>query len=98
VAGARPRAWALTVSGMLAQVGGEPERATARLTESLAWWEQTGESYGRAFADMLLGGVYVSEGRYAEAAPHFAANEAVFRETGHEDDYAITRFHRGLLA
>jgi predicted ATPase/DNA-binding CsgD family transcriptional regulator len=98
VAGARPRAWALTVSGMLAQVSGEPARATARLTESLSWWEQTGESYGRAFAEMILGGVYVSEGRYEEAAPHFAANEAVFRETGHEEDVAITRFHLGLLA
>jgi DNA-binding CsgD family transcriptional regulator len=95
---ARPRAWALTVSGMLAQVGGDPERATARLTESLPWWEQTGDAYGPAFADMLLGGVYVGEGRYAEAAAHFAVNEAVFRETGHEEDVAITRFHLGLLA
>jgi tetratricopeptide (TPR) repeat protein len=98
VAGARPRAWALTVSGMLAQVGGDPARAAARLMESLAWWEQTGEAYGRAWADMLLGGVYVSEGRYAEAEPHFAPNEAVFRETGYEGDVAITRFHLGLIA
>jgi predicted ATPase/DNA-binding CsgD family transcriptional regulator len=95
---ARPRAWALTVNGMLAQVGGNPARAAAQLTASLPWWEQTGEAYGRAWADMLLGGVYVSEGRYAEAAPHFAANEAVFRETGHEEDVAITRFHLGLIA
>ena len=30
----------------------------------------------------LLGGVYVSQGRYDEAAPLFAANEAYFRDTG----------------
>jgi predicted ATPase/DNA-binding XRE family transcriptional regulator len=94
----RPRAWALTISGMLANVCGETERATALLTESFSWWERSGDAYGPAFADMLLGGVYVSQGRYDQAAPHFAANEAVFRETGHDDDIAVTRFHLGVIA
>jgi hypothetical protein len=94
----RPRAWVLTHAGMLANVCGETERAATLLTESVPWWEQTGESYGLAFADMLLGGVYLSQGRYDEATPHFAANEAVFREAGHEDDVAVNRFHRGVIA
>ena len=46
----RPRAWALTASGMLANVCGETDRATALLTESFPWWEQTDDAYGRAFA------------------------------------------------
>jgi tetratricopeptide (TPR) repeat protein len=94
----RPRAWAMTLNGMLAQIRGDPVRATALLTESIAWWEQTGQAYGRAFAKMLLGGVYLGHGRYDEAAPLFTANEAVFRKTGHEDDLALTHFHLGLLA
>ena len=36
--------------------------------------------YGHAFARSLLGGVYVSQGRYDEAAALFAANEAYFRD------------------
>ena len=98
VAAPRPRAWAFTHSGMLAQVSGEPVRAAALLTESFSWWEQTGESYGHAFAEMLLGGVYVSQGRYDEAAPLFTANEKYFRENGYEDDLALTHFHLGLIA
>src|SRR5690349_3055570 len=42
--------------------------------------------------------VYVSEGRYAEAAPHFAADGAVVRENGYEGDGEITLYHLGLLA
>ena len=41
----RPRAWALTLSGMLANVCGEADRATALLTESFSWWEQTGDAH-----------------------------------------------------
>ena len=65
---------------MLANVCGETDRATALLTESFSWWEQTGDAYGRAIARSLLGGVYVSQGRYDEAAALFAANEAYFRD------------------
>ena len=35
-------------------------------------------------ARSLLGGVYVSQGRYDEAAALFAPNETYFRDTGHE--------------
>ena len=44
----RPRAWALTCSGMLANVCGETDRAAALLTESFSWWEQSGEAFGYA--------------------------------------------------
>ena len=101
----RPRAWALTASGMLANVCGETDRATALLTESFPWWEQTGDAFGRAFAGSLLGGVYVSQGRYDEAAPLFAANEAYFRDNeahlrdaGRDDLLGHARFHLGLIA
>src|SRR5215204_262131 len=73
---ARPRAWALTNSGMFANVGGETDRAIALLTESLPWWEQTDDGWGRAFAGSQLGGAHVSQGRYDEAAPLFAEIEA----------------------
>ena len=105
----RPRAWALTFSGMLANVCGEMERATALLTESFSWWEQTGEAYGRALAGSLLGGVYVSQGRYEEAKTLFAASEAYFRDNeaalrdagyhAHfEDWFGHAHFHLGLIA
>jgi predicted ATPase/DNA-binding XRE family transcriptional regulator len=105
----RSRAWALTISGMLANVSGETERATALLTESFSWWEQTGEVYGRAQAGSLLGGVYVSQGRYDEAAALFTPNEAYFRDNesalraaGHhahaEEWLAHASFHLGLIA
>ena len=74
----RPRAWALTVSGMLANVCGETDRAAELLTESFAWWEQSGDAYGHAIARSLLGGVYVSQGRYDEAAALFAAERGLF--------------------
>jgi hypothetical protein len=35
----RPRAWALTVSGLLANVCGEPKHAADLLAESLDWWD-----------------------------------------------------------
>ena len=76
----RPRAWALTASGMLASVCGETDRAAALLTESFPWWERSGDAFGYAFARSLLGGVHVSQGRYDEAAALFAANEAYFRD------------------
>jgi predicted ATPase len=101
----RPRAWALTVSGMLANVCGDTERATTLLTESFSWWEQTGEAYGSAIARSLLGGVRVNQGRYDEAAELFAANEAYFRDNeayfrgvGHEDWLGHEDFHVGLIA
>jgi predicted ATPase/transcriptional regulator with XRE-family HTH domain len=100
-----PRAWALTGSGLLANVCGETERAIEMLTASFAWWEQTDDALGRAFADTLLGGVYVSQGRYDEAAELLAANEAYFRENeaflrdaGREDFLAFPRFLLGLIA
>jgi predicted ATPase/class 3 adenylate cyclase len=101
----RPRAWALTVSGMLANVCGDTDRATALLTESFSWWEQTGEAYGSAIARSLLGGVRVNQGRYDEAAELFAANEDYFRDNeayfqaaGHEDWLGHASFHLGLIA
>ena len=61
--------------------GGETDRAAELLTESFSWWERSGDAYGHAIARSLLGGVYVSQGRYDEAAPLFTANEAYFRDT-----------------
>ncbi|HEU0116386.1 MAG TPA: hypothetical protein VFQ80_16980, partial [Thermomicrobiales bacterium] len=97
-AGARPRAWALMGSGVLASVSGKTERAAAVLTESLRWWKSTGDSAGYAFASSLLGGVYVSQGRYDEAAPLFAANRDYFREADHASMLAHADFHLGLIA
>ncbi len=59
---------------------GETDRATALLTESFSWWEQSGDAYGHAIAGSLLGGVHVSQGQYDEAAALFAANETYFRD------------------
>jgi predicted ATPase/DNA-binding XRE family transcriptional regulator len=95
---ARPRAWALTNSGMLANVGGEPDRAIALLTESFVWWEQTDDGFGRALAGTQLGGSYVGQGRYDEAVPLFAEIEAYAREAGHEDVLAVALFHLGAIA
>ena len=89
---------------MLANVCGETDRATALLTESFSWWEQSGDALGHAFARSLLGGVYVSQGRYDEAAALFAANEAYFRDNpalhdaGRDDFLAHARFHLGVIA
>ena len=48
---------------------------------------------------VMLGGVYVSQGRYDEAAPLFAANEAYFRDEAYPDTMttcsAIALFHLG---
>jgi predicted ATPase len=94
----RPRAWAFTVSGMLANVSGETDRATALLRESFSWWEQTGEAFGHAVARSLLGGVYVSQGRYDEAAALITPNVAYFRDTGHDNMHAHALFHLGVIA
>jgi tetratricopeptide (TPR) repeat protein len=94
----RPRAWALTTNAMLANVGGEPVRATELLRESFRWWEQTDDAFGRAFASSMLGGVYVSQGHYDEAAPLFAPIEAYARDAGHDDLLAIALFHLGVIA
>src|SRR5215204_5570393 len=95
---ARPRAWALTNSGMFANVGGETDRAIALLTESLPWWEQTDDGWGRAFAGSQLGGAHVSQGRYDEAAPLFAEIEAYARDACLDDVLAIALFHLGAIA
>jgi predicted ATPase/DNA-binding XRE family transcriptional regulator len=105
----RPRAWVLTFSGMLANVCGETDRATALVSESFPWWERSGDAYGQAIARSLLGGVRVNQGQYAEAVALFAASEAYFRdneaalrETGHhsnfEDWFGHAHFHLGLIA
>jgi predicted ATPase/transcriptional regulator with XRE-family HTH domain len=93
-----PRARALTGSGLLASVSGEADRATALLTESFSWWEQTGDAFNRAYAGSLLGGVYVSQGRYDEAAPLFAANRDYFQDLGHKIMLAHADFHLGVIA
>jgi predicted ATPase/transcriptional regulator with XRE-family HTH domain len=94
----RSRAWALTLNGMLANVSGETDRASALLTESFTWWEQTDDIFGRAFADTLLGGVYVNQARYDEAVPLFTAHDAYLRHTDHADLLGIRSFHLGLIA
>jgi tetratricopeptide (TPR) repeat protein len=101
----RLRAWALLASGLLAQVGGNADHAAARLTESFPWWERSGDAIGRAFAQTLLGGVAVSQGRYAVAAPLLVATEAVYRDhdaqlqdAGRDDFLAHARFLLGVIA
>jgi predicted ATPase/class 3 adenylate cyclase len=94
----RPRAWALMARGMLANVGGETERAAELLTESFSWWERSGDAYGHAIARSMLGGVYVGQAQYAEAAPLFTASEAYFRDVGHEGWLSHAHFHLGVIA
>ena len=101
----RLRAWALLASGLLAQVGGKADHAAARLTESFPWWERSGDALGRAFAQTLLGGVAISQGRYAAAAPLLVATEAFYRDheallqaVGRDDFLAHARFLLGVLA
>ncbi|MFN8594101.1 MAG: helix-turn-helix domain-containing protein [Thermomicrobiales bacterium] len=98
VAGPRPWAWALTTSGLLANMCGEADRAVALLTESGLWWDRSDDLLGRAFAQSLLGGVYVSQGRYDEAKPLFEINQSYFREIDHADLIANANFHLGLIA
>jgi tetratricopeptide (TPR) repeat protein len=94
----RPRAWALTASGLLLNVCGETDRAAALLKESFPWWEQTTDARLGAFARSMLGGVFVSQGRYDEALPLFAANEPYFRTSGYDDALAHALFHLGAIA
>jgi tetratricopeptide (TPR) repeat protein len=101
----RLRAWALTESGLLANVCGETDLATAQLTESFSWWGSSGDAYGYAIARGLLGGVRVNQGRYDEAAVLFAANETYFRDNedffrdvGDKTWLAHADFHLGLIA
>jgi tetratricopeptide (TPR) repeat protein len=86
-------------------VRGETDRAVELLTESLFWWEQTGDAYGYAIARSMLGGVRVNQGQYDEAAALFAANEAYFRDNeaalrdaGHGEWLGHASFHLGLIA
>jgi tetratricopeptide (TPR) repeat protein len=94
----RPRAWALACRGMLANVCGETDRAAPLLTESFSWWEQTGDAYGYAIARSMLGGVYVSQGRYEEAVALFAPNRDYFRDQGHDNMHGHALFHLGVIA
>jgi predicted ATPase/class 3 adenylate cyclase len=94
----RPRAWALACRGMLASVCGETDRAAPFLTESFSWWEQTGDAYGYAIARSMLGGVYVSQGRYEEAVALFAPNRDYFRDHGHDNMHGHALFHLGVIA
>jgi predicted ATPase len=94
----RLRAWALTGSGLLAHVCGEPDRAAELLTASFDWWERSGVARGSAIARSLLGGVRLSQGQYDQAAALFAANEAYLREAGDETWLGHARFHLGVIA
>jgi predicted ATPase/class 3 adenylate cyclase len=94
----RPRAWALTASGLLANVLGDTNRAAELLTVSFDWWEQTGDAYGYMMARSLLGGVRVNQGQYNEAAALFAANETSLRDAGDESWLGHARFHLGVIA
>jgi tetratricopeptide (TPR) repeat protein len=93
-----PRAWALTASGLLAAVCGETDHAAELLMESFSWWEKTGDAWGYATARSLLGGVYVSQGRYDQATALFAPNETYFCDTGHDVMLGHARFHLGVIA
>jgi tetratricopeptide (TPR) repeat protein len=79
-------------------VGGETDRAAELLTESFSWWERSGDAYGHAIARSMLGGVYVGQAQYAEAAPLFTASEAYFRDVGHEGWLSHAHFHLGVIA
>jgi hypothetical protein len=68
------------------------------LTESFGWWEQIGDVHGHAMAGSFLGGVYVSQGHYDEAAPLFAANAPFFRDAGQADWLWHASFHLGVIA
>ncbi len=94
----RPRAWALTAGGLLANVLGETDRAAALLTESFAWWEQSGYAFGHMIARSLLGGVRVNQGRYDEAAALFVANQDHLHDAGDESWLGHARFHLGVIA
>jgi predicted ATPase/class 3 adenylate cyclase len=94
----RPRAWALTASGLIASVSGEPERAAELLTASFDWWERSSEAVGHAVARGLLGGLRVSQGQYDEAAALFLGNEAFFQGGAYEIWIAHARFHLGVIA
>jgi predicted ATPase/transcriptional regulator with XRE-family HTH domain len=92
------RAWALTGSGLLAHVCGEPDHAAELLTASFGGWERSGIARGTAIARSLLGGVRLSQGQYDQAAALFAANETYLRESGDEIWLAHARFHLGVIA
>ena len=94
----RPRAWALTAGGLLANVLGETDRAAELLTESFSCWEQSGDTYGYMMARSLLGGVRVNQGSYDEAAALFAANETALHEAGDESWLGHASFHLGVIA
>ncbi len=94
----RLRAWALTGSGLLAHVCGEPERAVELLTASFDGWERSGVARGSAIARSLLGGVRLSQGQYDQAAALFRANEAYLRAAGDDTWLGHARFHLGVIA
>jgi predicted ATPase len=94
----RPRAWALTGGGLLANVSGETDPAAERLTASFEWWERSGDAFGYMIARSLLGGVRVNQGRYDEAAALFASNEAALRDAGDASWLGHASFHLGLIA
>jgi predicted ATPase/transcriptional regulator with XRE-family HTH domain len=94
----RPRAWALTASGLLANVCGETQRATELLEQSFRWWEQTGDTYGHAIAGSLLGGAHVSQGQYDEATALFVRNMDYFQDAGHDNLLGHAVFHLGVIA
>jgi non-specific serine/threonine protein kinase len=105
----RPRASALTGSGVLANVCGETDRAAELVTESFPWWERSGDAGGFAGALSMLGGVRVNQGRYDEAKTLFTAseaylrdNEAALRDAGQhahvENSFGFARFHLGVIA
>ena len=92
----RPRAWALTSSGMLANVCGETERATALLTESFSWWEQTGDACGRAFAgSRFLVGSTSARGGMTRPRRSLRRSRPIARDAGHDDVLGVARFHLG---
>jgi non-specific serine/threonine protein kinase len=92
------RAWALTGSGLLANVQGDLVAATTRLTEGIELWGASGEAWGAAVARGLLGGVLVGQGRYDEAAVLFEEGLARFEDLGDEAWISHARFHLGAIA
>lgn len=92
------RAWARLGAGLLALVQGDYDDAQANLAASIAGWIDAGDAWGVAVARSLLGGVYVSQGRYSQARPLFHSVSDAFRTNDDQSWAAHVRFHLGAIA
>jgi len=92
------RAWARLGAGLLALVQGDYDDAQANLAASIAGWIDADDAWGVAVARSLLGGVYVSQGRYSQALPLFRSVSDAFRISDNQSWAAHVRFHLGAIA